>query len=257
MSHFHIVIPARHASSRLPGKPLLEIAGKPMILHVVERARECGAATITVATDDQRIHDIVEAAHVDVLMTSPDHASGTDRLAEVASMTGWPDDDIVVNLQGDEPLMPPVIVRQVAQNLDGHAHASIATLCTPVRSYEEMINPNAVKVVMDADGYALYFSRAPIPWYRDGFGREEQWMPSMTGCYRHLGLYAYRAGFLKRYSGWQSAPLEQCESLEQLRALWHGEKIHVAIAAEVPPPGVDTMEDLQHVRDILGGGDGA
>ena len=251
MSDFHIVIPARHASSRLPGKPLLEIAGKPMLLHVVDRARECGAASITVATDDERIYDRMVDAHIHVIMTSSGHASGTDRLAEVVSRMGWQENEIVVNLQGDEPLMPPGIVRQVAENLDRHELASIATLCTPIENYEEMINPHAVKVVMDAAGYALYFSRAPIPWYRDGFGEEEQWMPSMTGCYRHLGLYAYRAGFLQRYAGWKTAPIEQCESLEQLRALWKGERIHVAVATQVPPAGVDTEQDLQRVRRIL------
>ena len=222
-----------------------------MLLHVVDRARECGATSITVATDDERIYDRMVDAHIHVIMTSSGHASGTDRLAEVVSRMGWQENEIVVNLQGDEPLMPPGIVRQVAENLDRHELASIATLCTPIENYEEMINPHAVKVVMDAAGYALYFSRAPIPWYRDGFGEEEQWMPSMTGCYRHLGLYAYRAGFLQRYAGWKTAPIEQCESLEQLRALWKGERIHVAVATQVPPAGVDTEQDLQRVRRIL------
>jgi 3-deoxy-manno-octulosonate cytidylyltransferase (CMP-KDO synthetase) len=251
VSGYHIVIPARYASSRLPGKPLIDIAGKPMILHVVERARECGADSITVATDDLRIFDILAGHGVGVLMTSDRHESGTDRLAEVAEVMGWSKNDIVVNLQGDEPLMPASVVRQVARNLDEHALASMATLCTPLESYDEMHNPHAVKVVMDAAGYALYFSRAPIPWYRDGFGGDEQWMPTMTACYRHLGLYAYRAGFLKRYTGWQTAPIEQCESLEQLRALWQGEKIHVAVAEEIPPPGVDTEADLERVRQVL------
>ena len=252
MRDFHVVIPARFASTRLPGKPLLDIGGRAMLLHVVDRARECGADSITVATDDDRIYDLMMASNVQVVMTSTDHHSGTDRLAEVVSVMGWPDRDIVVNLQGDEPLMPPAILKQVALNLDRNALASIATLCTPIESYEEMLNPHAVKVVMDAAGYALYFSRAPIPWYRDGFGDEEQWMPTMTGCYRHLGLYAYRAGFLTRYAAWEAAPLEQCESLEQLRALWKGERIHVDIAAEIPPPGVDTEEDLEQVRQIMG-----
>lgn len=252
MSDFHIVIPARYASSRLPGKPLVDIGGKAMILHVVDRARECGAASITVATDDDRIFDLLVDNYIQVVMTSSTHQSGTDRLAEVAHVMGWTESEIVVNLQGDEPLMPPSIVKQVAVNLDRHELASIATLCTPIESYDEMVNPNAVKVVMDTSGYALYFSRAPIPWFRDGFGEEEQWMPTMTGCYRHLGLYAYRTGFLKRYADWESAPLEQCESLEQLRALWKGEKIHVDIATEIPPPGVDTEEDLELVRMTLG-----
>lgn len=251
MSDFHIVIPARYASSRLPGKPLIDIAGKPMILHVVDRARKCSASSITVATDDERIFDLLAGHGVQVLMTSDRHESGTDRLAEVARVMGWSENEIIVNLQGDEPLMPSSVVKQVADNLDRHALASIATLCTPLENYDEMHNPNAVKVVMDAAGYALYFSRAPIPWYRDGFSGEEQWMPTMTACYRHLGLYAYRAGFLTRYTGWQPAPVERCESLEQLRALWQGEKIHVAVAEEIPPPGVDTEEDLELVRQVL------
>lgn len=253
MSRFHVVIPARYASTRLPGKPLLDIHGKAMILHVVDRAQECEAETITVATDDERIRDVAAASGVEVVMTSGSHHSGTDRLAEVASLREWDDEDIIINLQGDEPLMPPAILRQVAINLDRHAGASIATLCTPIENFEEMLNPNAVKVVMDEAGYALYFSRAPIPWYRDGFSGDEQWMPSMTGCFRHLGLYAYRAGFLRRYSEWAPAPLEQCESLEQLRALWKGEKIHVDVAAEIPPPGIDTRQDLEQVIQLIGG----
>jgi 3-deoxy-manno-octulosonate cytidylyltransferase (CMP-KDO synthetase) len=253
MSRFHVVIPARYASTRLPGKPLLDIHGKAMILHVVDRAQECEAETITVATDDERIRDVAAASGVEVVMTSGSHHSGTDRLAEVVSLREWDDEDIIINLQGDEPLMPPAILRQVAINLDTHAAASIATLCTPIENFEEMLNPNAVKVVMDEAGYALYFSRAPIPWYRDGFSGDEQWMPSMIRCFRHLGLYAYRAGFLRRYSEWTPAPLEQCESLEQLRALWKGEKIHVDVAAEIPPPGIDTRQDLEQVIQLIGG----
>lgn len=251
MSDFHIVIPARYGSSRLRGKPLLQIGELPMIMHVVQRASESGAAGITVATDDERIAAVVSAAGVDVCMTAADHPSGTDRLAEVVDQMGWSDDAVIVNLQGDEPLMPPRLLQQVAGNLQANSSASIATLCSEITQQQEIFNPNAVKVVMDCHGFALYFSRAPIPWYRDGFALEKREQPQMLQHYRHLGLYAYRAGFLRRYSNWQPAPVEQCESLEQLRALWMGEKIHVAEALETPPPGVDTAEDLQLVREIL------
>lgn len=252
MSDFHIVIPARYGSSRLRGKPLLQIGELPMIMHVVQRASESGAAGITVATDDERIAAVVSAAGVDVCMTAADHPSGTDRLAEVVDQMGWSDDAVIVNLQGDEPLMPSRLLQQVAGNLQANSSASIATLCSEITQQQEIFNPNAVKVVMDCHGFALYFSRAPIPWYRDGFALEKREQPQMLQHYRHLGLYAYRAGFLRRYSNWQPAPVEQCESLEQLRALWMGEKIHVAEALETPPPGVDTAEDLQLVREILG-----
>ena len=251
MSEFHIVIPARYGSSRLPGKPLLQIDELPMVMHVVQRAGESGAASITVATDDERIAEIASASGVDVCLTAADHSSGTDRLAEVVGKMGWHDDAIILNLQGDEPLMPPRLLQQVAGNLQEYPSASIATLCTAITRQQEIFNPNVVKVVMDHNGFALYFSRAPIPWYRDGFALENKQQPQMLQHYRHLGLYAYRAGFLRRYSSWQPAPVEQCESLEQLRALWMGEKIHVAEALETPPPGVDTQEDLQRVRAIL------
>lgn len=252
MSDFRIVIPARYGSSRLPGKPLLQIGDLAMIMHVVQRAGESGAAGITVATDDQRIADMASAAGVDVCLTAAEHPSGTDRLAEVVDEMGWDDDAVIVNLQGDEPLMPPRLLQQVAANLQANPSASIATLCTAITQQQEIFNPNVVKVVMDRDGFALYFSRAPIPWYRDGFALEKSKLPQMLQYYRHLGLYAYRAGFLRRYCSWEPAPVEQCESLEQLRALWMGEKIHVAEALENPPPGVDTQEDLQRVRAVLG-----
>ena len=252
MSDFHIVIPSRYGSTRLPGKPLLQIGDLPMVMHVVQRANESGAVSITVATDDERIAGIASASGVDVCMTAADHPSGTDRLAEVVEKMGWDDDAVIVNLQGDEPLMPPRLLQQVAGNLQANPAASIATLCTAITQQQEIFNPNAVKVVMDHSGFALYFSRAPIPWYRDGFALENVERPQMLQHYRHLGLYAYRAGFLRRYSSWQPAPVEQCESLEQLRALWMGEKIHVAEALETPSPGVDTQQDLQRVREILG-----
>jgi 3-deoxy-manno-octulosonate cytidylyltransferase (CMP-KDO synthetase) len=251
MSDFHIVIPARYGSSRLPGKPLLLLAGEPMVAHVARRARESGAASITLATDDRRIAAAAAELGVDVCMTAAAHPSGTDRLAEVAAQKGWRDEAVVVNLQGDEPLMPASLLRQVAANLQAHPAASIATLCTPITTQEELFDANAVKVVSDCMGFALYFSRAPVPWYRDGFASQPRTLPPMLGHYRHLGLYAYRAGFLRRYSGWPPAPVEQCEALEQLRALWMGEKIHVAEALESPPAGVDTEEDLQRVAQLL------
>jgi len=251
MNDFHIVIPSRYGSSRLPGKPLLQIGGLPMVMQVVQRAVESGATSITVATDDERIADIASASGVDVCLTAADHPSGTDRLAEVVEKMDWDDDAVIVNLQGDEPLMPPSLLQQVAANLQANPAASIATLCTEITQQQELFNPNAVKVVMDHNGFALYFSRAPIPWYRDGFAHEKREQPQMLQYYRHLGLYAYRAGFLRRFSNWQPAPVEQCEALEQLRALWMGEKIHVAEALETPPAGVDTQEDLQRVRAVL------
>lgn len=251
MSDFHIVIPARYGSSRLPGKPLLTLAGEPMVAHVAQRARESGAASITLATDDRRIAAAAADLGVDVCMTAAAHPSGTDRLAEVAEQKGWHDEAVIVNLQGDEPLMPASLLRQVAVNLQAHPTASIATLCTPISTQQQLFDPNVVKVVCDCQGYALYFSRAPVPWYRDGFARQPRTLPSMLAHYRHLGLYAYRAGFLRRYGGWPPAPVEQCEALEQLRALWMGERIHVAEALQSPPAGVDTEEDLQRVAELL------
>ena len=251
MTDFRIVIPARFGSTRLPGKPLREIAGKPMVIHVVETARRCMVEDIVVATDDERIASAIELHGGDYCMTDTSHETGTDRLAEVAELRGWEDDDIVVNLQGDEPLMPPALLTQVAMNLKSHPEASIATLCTRISDAREIFDPNAVKVVMDREGYALYFSRAPIPWHRDRFSQDTGSLPENMDYYRHLGLYAYRAGFLRRFRDLDPAPVEQTESLEQLRALWHGEKIHVDIASELPPVGVDTEEDLTRVERIL------
>lgn len=251
VTDFRIVIPARFGSTRLPGKPLREIAGKPMVIHVVECARRCMVEDVVVATDDQRIASTVELHGGDYCMTSDSHETGTDRLAEVVEQRGWSDEDIVVNLQGDEPLMPSALLLQVATNLKNHPEASIATLCTRITSADELFDPNAVKVVMDSNGIALYFSRAPIPWNRDSFAQSREYLPEGTEYYRHLGLYAYRVGFLRRFRNLAPAPIEQAESLEQLRALWHGEKIHVDIASELPPAGVDTEEDLQRIEAIL------
>ncbi|MBI2381017.1 MAG: 3-deoxy-manno-octulosonate cytidylyltransferase [Gammaproteobacteria bacterium] len=246
--NYHIVIPARYASTRLPAKPLLDIAGKPMIQHVWERASQAGIGEVIIATDDARIHAAAESFGARVVMTSPEHRSGSDRLAEVVQLCGFAADDIVINVQGDEPLIPPEVIRQVGKNLGNNPAASMATLSTPILDEETLFDPNAVKVVSNRLGHALYFSRAPIPWNRDAFARGER-QPS--GHQRHLGIYAYRAAFLQRYVHWQPAPTELLESLEQLRVLHEGEIIHVAEALCVPPTGVDTAADLERVRAIL------
>jgi len=250
---FKIAIPARYASTRLPGKPLRDIGGKPMLQHVYERARQSGADEVVVATDDERIAVVARGFGASVCMTSAAHSSGTDRLAEVAHTLNWNADTLVVNLQGDEPLMPPPLLRQVARNLDAHPDAMCATLCTPIKAAHELFDPHVVKVVMNAQGYAMYFSRAPIPWCRDDFNRDTLTLPPQSRHYRHLGLYAYRAGFLKTYGDLAACALEQAESLEQLRMLWHGVRIHVAEASEIPGPGVDTEQDLERVSLLLRG----
>lgn len=248
---FHVVIPARHASTRLPGKPLLDIAGKPMIVHVAERAQASGAMSIVVATDHEDIAAAVRAYGFEAAMTRVDHASGTDRIAEVAAAMGWASHEIVVNVQGDEPLIDPILVREVADNLAAHEEAAIATACHPIHERGDMFNPNVVKVVPDQDGHALYFSRAPIPWARDAFAAEEAFLPDGLPVFRHIGIYAYRVAFLHAYAGLSPAPIEQFESLEQLRALWHGYKISVAVTQHAPAAGVDTADDLRRVREIL------
>ncbi|MDX7649389.1 3-deoxy-manno-octulosonate cytidylyltransferase [Aeromonas caviae] len=251
---FVVVIPARYASTRLPGKPLADIHGKPMVQHVVEKALQSGADRVIVATDDERVQQALApfaaAAGFEVCMTSPDHQSGTERLAEVCRHYGFAADTIIVNVQGDEPLIPPVIIRQVADNLAA-ASAPMATLSVPIRDAEEAFNPNAVKVVTDKDGYALYFSRASIPWDRDAFARSREQIGDHHQ--RHIGIYAYRADFIQRYVDWAPSVLEQVEALEQLRVLWYGEKIHVAQALQAPPVGVDTQADLDKVRALLAG----
>lgn len=247
---FKVVIPARYASTRLPGKPLLDIAGKPMVVHVAERAKESGAEEVWVATDHEAIALAVEEAGLDAVLTSADHASGTDRIAEVALRLGWSDDTAVVNVQGDEPLIAPSLIRDVAAQLHVCSDAAIATACHPVHDRESLFNPNVVKVVSDANGYALYFSRAPIPYARDAFAAGEGF-PTGMSAYRHIGIYAYRTAFLKVYSQLAPAPIEQLEALEQLRAMWHGYRIAVAVAGEAPAAGVDTPEDLERVRTIL------
>ncbi len=242
---FVVIIPARYASTRLPGKPLVDINGKPMVVHVLERARESGAARVIVATDNTDVARAVEAAGGEVCMTRADHQSGTERLAEVVEKCGFSDDTVIVNVQGDEPMIQPAIIRQVAENLAAR-DIGMATLAVPIHHAEEAFNPNAVKVVTDAQGYALYFSRATIPWDRDRFAASRETIGDTF--LRHIGIYGYRAGFIRRYVNWEASPLENIEMLEQLRVLWYGEKIHVAVATQVPGTGVDTQEDLVRVR---------
>lgn len=247
---FRVVIPARYASSRLPGKPLADIAGKPMVVRVAERAALSGAAEVIVATDEERVLRAVESAGFRAVMTSPDHASGTDRIAEVAGILGCEEDDILVNVQGDEPLIPPALIRDCALALTVHEAAAVATLAHPMHAEADFRNPNVVKVVTDEQGYALYFSRAPIPWPRDAFAAGQSVPPDMP-MLRHIGLYAYRASFLGAFGGLAPAPLERFEMLEQLRALWHGYRIAVTVTAEMPGAGVDMPEDLERVRSLF------
>jgi 3-deoxy-manno-octulosonate cytidylyltransferase (CMP-KDO synthetase) len=244
---FVVAIPARFASQRLPGKPLLPIAGEPMVVHVARRALDAGAREVVVATDDARIVDALKRADVRVVMTRADHTSGSDRLAECARLRGWPPDTVVVNLQGDEPLAPPSGVRSVAAALID-ADTPMATLATPIVDIEELRNPNCVKVVVGAADRALYFSRAPIPWPRDAFAASPNTLPAQAPFLRHIGIYAYRAEFLQTFTQLAPTPLERTESLEQLRALEHGYAIAVRIAPDVFPGGVDTPEDLERVR---------
>jgi len=248
--HFRVVIPARYASSRLPGKPLADIGGRPMVLHVLDRALQAGAESVVVATDDMRVRQAVEAAGHQALMTSPDHQSGTERLVEVAETLGWSDGTLVVNVQGDEPLIDPALIREAARQLVLHGDAVMATLAHPIHDHADFVNPNVVKVVADEAGYALYFSRAPIPWPRDAFATQQP-MPHEFGALRHIGLYAYRVGFLRTYASLASSPLERYEMLEQLRVLWHGHRISLGVTPIAPAPGVDTPEDLARVRALF------
>lgn len=244
---FVVIIPARYASSRLPGKPLKDIHGQPMIVHVLNQARAAGAARVIVATDHPAVSEAVTAAGGEVCMTRADHQSGTERLAEVVATCQFADDTVIVNVQGDEPTIPPAIIRQVAENLVAH-DAQMATLAVPIEDADDAFNPNAVKVVCDVNGFALYFSRATIPWDRDRYARSRDYA---GGLLRHIGIYGYRAGFIRRYVSWAPSPLEEVEKLEQLRVLWYGEKIHVDVAREAPGAGVDTLEDLERVRQII------
>jgi 3-deoxy-manno-octulosonate cytidylyltransferase (CMP-KDO synthetase) len=249
---FHVVIPARYASTRLPGKPLLEIAGRPMIQHVVERACASGATQVLVATDDDRIAAAVTDPRAPGLgiavMTDPGLPSGTDRVAAVAARRGWSDDAIVVNVQGDEPFLPPSLIDQVAALLERDAEAGIATLATPVESLERFMDPNVVKVVTATDGAALYFSRAPIPWTRDGAPSGFASQREFGAALRHVGIYAYRVGVLRRITSLAPSSLELREKLEQLRAMQNGVRIVVGTCVEAPGLGVDSEQDLEHAR---------
>jgi 3-deoxy-manno-octulosonate cytidylyltransferase (CMP-KDO synthetase) len=238
---FHVIIPARYASSRFPGKPLADIAGRPMVVRVCERALQSGAASVHVATDDERIAAAVQAAGHRFVMTRADHPSGTDRIAQAAQLLGFGNRELVVNVQGDEPLIAPALIAQVASLLEKLKEASVSTACHAIHDAGALENPNVVKVVLDAQGYALYFSRARIPFPREAGGT---W-------YRHAGIYAYRTEFLKRYAALAPAPLERTEALEQLRVLWHGHRIAVAVSAADSAPGVDTPQDLEAVRRMV------
>ncbi|NIC40512.1 3-deoxy-manno-octulosonate cytidylyltransferase [Aquabacterium sp. A08] len=246
---FHVLIPARLASTRLPNKPLADIGGQPMVVRVAQRAALSPALGCTVAADDPRIVAACEAAGVRALLTRPDHRSGSDRLAEACALLGLEADDIVVNVQGDEPLMDPTLVTAVATLLHQRPDCVMATAAHPLQAADEFTNPNVVKVVLDRRQTALYFSRAPIPWWRDGMAAGPA-LPAAPAPLRHIGLYAYRVGFLQRFPTLEPAPLEQCESLEQLRVLWHGERIAVHVTDHAPGPGVDTPQDLERARAL-------
>ena len=248
---FLVVIPARFASSRLRGKPLADIGGKPMVVRVAERARASGAEAVWVATDNQSVFDAVKLHGHQAMMTRTDHASGTDRIAEVAQQLGLAEGEIVVNVQGDEPLIAPELIREVVLSLAEHGEAGIATACHPITDTQLPLNPSVVKVVLDHPGHALYFSRAPIPYPRDSLALNQSSLPAGLPSYRHIGIYAYRARFLQLYSRLKPAAIERFEALEQLRALWHGHRIAVAVTAHAPEAGVDTAEDLERVRRIF------
>ncbi|MCR4297205.1 MAG: 3-deoxy-manno-octulosonate cytidylyltransferase [Gallionella sp.] len=270
MTDFHVVIPARHASTRLHGKPLLPIAGKPMVVRVAEQAAKSGAQQIWIATDHHAIANAVHEHGFKACLTRDSHTSGTDRIAEVVEQQGWPDDTIVVNVQGDEPLMPPELIRAVAEHLHNHPECAIATACHALHDEASLRNPNIVKTVLDQHGNALYFSRAPIPWPRDAFrvlssseGRDDcpsslrgevrrGELPADLPVLRHIGIYAYRASFLRAYGQLAPATIERFEALEQLRALYYGYKIGVVIADQAPPVGVDTEQDLHVARALFG-----
>ncbi|MDO9075055.1 MAG: 3-deoxy-manno-octulosonate cytidylyltransferase [Rubrivivax sp.] len=251
---FTVLVPARLASTRLPNKPLADIAGLPMVVRVAQRALASGASRVVVAADDARIVDACAAHGVQALLTRTDHASGSDRLAEACTLLGLDGDDVVVNVQGDEPLIDPALVRRCAELLAERADCVMSTAAHPLTEVADYLNPNVVKVVLDAAGRALYFSRAPIPWQRDGATvTAHSVAPALPqpAPLRHLGLYGYRAAFLRRFPEMAAAPLEQTEALEQLRVLWHGERIAVHVAAHGPGPGVDTPEDLARVRALF------
>ncbi|MFO1277806.1 MAG: 3-deoxy-manno-octulosonate cytidylyltransferase [Sphaerotilus natans] len=245
-----VLIPARLASTRLPDKPLADLAGVPMVVRVAQRCREAGARAVVVAADSPRILEACQAHGVDAVLTRADHPTGSDRLAEACTLLGLDGRDIVVNVQGDEPLIDPALVAACAERLQAHPECVMSTAAHTIDSVEEYLNPNVVKVVTDAAGRALYFSRAPMPWWRDGHAQGVTALPDPAPL-RHIGIYGYTAGFLRRFPALPPAPLEQIESLEQLRVLWHGERIVVHLSPQRPGPGVDTPEDLARVRRIF------
>jgi 3-deoxy-manno-octulosonate cytidylyltransferase (CMP-KDO synthetase) len=249
---FTVLIPARLASTRLPDKPLADIGGKPMVVRVAEQARLSAAQRVAVATDSGRIADACRAHGVEAVLTAASHPSGTDRLAEAAVALGLAGDDLVVNVQGDEPLIEPSLIDAVAQVLDAHPGATMGTAAHPIQSVADFVNPNVVKVVTDASGLALTFSRAPLPWWRDGFAGGVDRLPDDPAPLRHVGIYSYRCDFLRAFPTLAQAPIERTEALEQLRALWHGHRIAVHVSAAAPAPGVDTPEDLERVRALFG-----
>jgi 3-deoxy-manno-octulosonate cytidylyltransferase (CMP-KDO synthetase) len=247
---FTVLIPARLASTRLPDKPLADLAGLPMVVRVAQRAEQSSAAQVVVAADSERIADACSRHGVRAVLTRPDHPSGSDRLAEACEQLGLDGDDVVVNVQGDEPLIDPALIDAVAGLLPRHPQASMSTAAHAIASVAEFTNPNVVKVVLQADGLALYFTRAPVPWWRDGFAQGVNALPEPAPL-RHIGIYGYRAGFLRAFPRMPQAPVESCEALEQLRALWHGHRIAVHVTDQAPGAGVDTPEDLERVRRLL------
>ena len=247
---YTVLIPARLASTRLPDKPLADIAGKPMVVRVAERARLSHAARVVVAADSPQILDACRLHGVDAVLTRDDHPSGSDRLAEASRLLGLSARDVVVNVQGDEPLIAPALIDAVAALLEQRPDASMSTAAHPIGDVAEFVNPNVVKVVLDAGGMALYFSRAPIPWWRDGFATGVSQLPAPAPL-RHIGIYGYRVAFLQQFPVLPQAPVEVCEALEQLRALWHGHRIAVHVTDETPGPGIDTPADLERVRRLF------
>jgi 3-deoxy-manno-octulosonate cytidylyltransferase (CMP-KDO synthetase) len=246
---FHVIIPARLASTRLPDKPLADIAGKPMVVRVAERAQLSGAQKVIVATDDISIVNACRQYHIEAVMTLKTHPSGTDRIAEVTKKLQWPADAVVVNVQGDEPLIEPELIAATAKKISNTIF--MATAATRLENVEEMFNPHIVKVVLDRENRALYFSRAPIPWDRTGFSGEKKEVSAGFAAYRHIGIYAFRNDFLLKYASLPVSPVEEIEALEQLRALWHGYPVSVHISASIPMAGVDTQEDLERVRQYF------
>lgn len=249
---FTVVIPARYASTRLPGKPLADIGGRPMVVRVAEKAAASGAARVFVATDHAEIAQAVTAAGFSARMTGIHHSTGTDRIAELASRENFADGDLIVNVQGDEPLIEPALIQDVVAALGGDRAAAAATAAHPIQDRASVFNPNVVKVVLDGQGYALYFSRAPIPYARDAFAGNGAGLPDGLPVYRHIGIYAYRAEFLRTFARLAPSPIERFEALEQLRALWHGYRMRVALTKHAPAAGVDTAQDLEEVRARIG-----